>query len=83
MQPLGLALCPGHGEGEPQPGMVREFLERSQQTFDEWQKKLDERVHKLVEALAPWAAVRKEIKEVAERLIDLEKKLGSAEKNER
>ena len=73
---------PGDDEA-PAPGVVREFLERSQQTFDEWQKKVDDRVHKLVEALAPWTVLHKELKEVAERLLDLEKKLGSAEKNER
>jgi polyhydroxyalkanoate synthesis repressor PhaR len=58
---------------------VREFLERSQQTFDEWQKRVDERVHKVVEALAPWTVLQKDLKELQERLSDLEKRLSDQE----
>ncbi len=61
------------------PGHVlKEFLERSQQTFDEWQKKVDDRVQKVVETLAPWTALQKELSDLRERLADLEKKLGEA-----
>ena len=63
--------APREGPGQ----VIKEFLERSQQTFDEWQKRVDERVHKVVETLAPWTAVQKELKELAERLSEIEKRL--------
>lgn len=55
---------------------LREFLERSQATFDEWQKRVDERVRTVVETLAPWTVLQKEVRELHERLADLEKRLG-------
>ena len=54
---------------------VREFIERSQQTFDEWQKRVDERARHVVETLAPWTLLEKELHELDERLADLEKRL--------
>jgi polyhydroxyalkanoate synthesis repressor PhaR len=52
-----------------------EFIGRSQQTFDEWQKRVDERITKVVETLAPWTGLQKELAELQQRLADLEKKL--------
>ncbi len=64
-------------DGSAGPGnALREFLERSQQTFDEWQKRVDERVQKVVEALAPWTGLQKELAELQQRLGDLEKRLS-------
>ncbi len=60
-------------------GMIKEFLERSQQTFDEWQKRVDDRVQKVVETLAPWTVLHKELSELTQRLADLEKKLTDSE----
>lgn len=58
------------------PGQaIKEFLERSQQTFDEWQKRVDERVHKVVETLAPWTGLQKELADLQQRLAELEKRL--------
>lgn len=54
---------------------VREIVGRSQQTFDEWQKRVDEHVRHAVEALAPWTLLEKELHELTERLTDLEKRL--------
>jgi polyhydroxyalkanoate synthesis repressor PhaR len=54
---------------------IREFLERSQQTFDEWQKKVDERIRHAVESLSPLAGIEKEVRALAQRLADLEKRL--------
>jgi polyhydroxyalkanoate synthesis repressor PhaR len=56
--------------------VVREFLERSQGTFDEWQKRVDERIRTVVETLAPWTVLQKELSELNQRLADLEKRLG-------
>ncbi len=65
--PEGEPLGPGH--------LIREFLERSHETFDEWQKRVDERVNKVVETLAPWVVLEKELSELRERLSDMEKRL--------
>jgi polyhydroxyalkanoate synthesis repressor PhaR len=54
---------------------IREFLERSQQTFDEWQKRVDERVRATVESLSPLASLEKEMRALAQRLTELEKRL--------
>ncbi|HXU74353.1 MAG TPA: polyhydroxyalkanoate synthesis regulator DNA-binding domain-containing protein [Polyangia bacterium] len=54
---------------------IREFLERSQQTFDEWQKKVDERIRSTVESLSPLSGIEKEMRALAQRLADLEKRL--------
>jgi polyhydroxyalkanoate synthesis repressor PhaR len=78
-------------DGNPEPGAeeqpppeesaatggnpLREFLERSQQTFDEWQKRVDERIRHTVESLSPLAGLEKEIRSLIQRVADLEKKL--------
>jgi polyhydroxyalkanoate synthesis repressor PhaR len=54
---------------------LREFLERSQQTFDEWQKRVDERIRHTVDSLSPLAGLEKEIRNLVQRVADLEKKL--------
>jgi polyhydroxyalkanoate synthesis repressor PhaR len=54
---------------------IREFLERSQQTFDEWQKKVDERIRSTVESLSPLSSIEKEMRALTQRLADLEKRL--------
>lgn len=60
---------------DPTTGMVREFLERSQQTFEEWQKKVDERIRATVDALSPFSGVEKELRALSQRLDELEKRL--------
>ena len=62
---------------EPQPGAIREFLDRSQQTFEEWQKKVDERIRTAVDAINPMASLEKEVKTLSQRLAELEKRLDS------
>ena len=69
---------PETAEGEEIPEKarsVREFLERSQHTFDEWQKRVDERIRATVESLSPLASLEKEIRAVTQRLSDLEKRI--------
>src|SRR3569833_2409888 len=50
----GAAAASGHP--------IREFLERSQQTFDEWQKKVDERIRSTMESLSPLSGLEKEVR---------------------
>jgi polyhydroxyalkanoate synthesis repressor PhaR len=67
----------GEGVGDEAGGAhpIREFLERSQQTFDEWQKKVDERIRSTVESLSPLSTLEKEVRALTQRLADLEKRL--------
>lgn len=57
------------------PHPIREFLERSQQTFDDWQKKVDERIRSTMDSLSPLSGLEKEVRALAQRLADLEKRL--------
>jgi polyhydroxyalkanoate synthesis repressor PhaR len=66
----GEAASEGSG-GHP----IREFLERSQQTFDDWQKKVDERIRSTMDALSPLSGLEKEVRTLTQRLADLEKRL--------
>lgn len=61
------------------PHPIREFLERSQQTFDEWQKKVDERIRSTFDALSPLSGLEKEIRALLQRVEDLEKRLTDRE----
>lgn len=70
------AIAVGEADPHPPGHALKEFLERSQQTFDEWQKKIDERVQKVVETLAPWTGLQKELVELQQRLSELEKRLS-------
>jgi polyhydroxyalkanoate synthesis repressor PhaR len=69
----------GNGEGTSDEAggghPIREFLERSQQTFDEWQKKVDERIRSTMESLSPLSTLEKEVRTLTQRLADLEKRL--------
>jgi polyhydroxyalkanoate synthesis repressor PhaR len=58
---------------------IREFLERSQEAFDDLQKKVDERIRNVVDTLNPMAALEKEVRALRERLAELEKRLESDE----
>src|SRR4051794_37686898 len=68
---------PAPAVDSPSTNVVREFLERSQQTFDEWQKKVDERIRTAVEVINPMATLEKEMRALNQRLEALEKRLES------
>jgi polyhydroxyalkanoate synthesis repressor PhaR len=61
-------------------GGAKNILERSQHTFDEWQKKVDERIQKVVEALSPFSGVEKELRALRDRIAELEKRLEDQER---
>jgi polyhydroxyalkanoate synthesis repressor PhaR len=75
LEEVEAGAAPGSGSTNP----IREFLERSQQTFDEWQKKVDERIRSTVDALSPLSGIEKEMRALAQRLSDLEKRLEERE----
>jgi polyhydroxyalkanoate synthesis repressor PhaR len=64
---------------EAHASTIREFLERSQEAFDDLQKKVDERIRNVVDTLNPMAALEKEVRALRERLAELEKRLESDE----
>lgn len=55
---------------------VRELLERSQQTVEEWQRRADERLRNLLESLSPFASLEKEVQRLAQRVEQLEAELS-------
>ena len=55
---------------------VRELIERSQQTIEEWQKRMDDRVRHIIDTISPFASLEKEVARLHERLEAVEKKLG-------
>jgi polyhydroxyalkanoate synthesis repressor PhaR len=62
---------------------VREFLESSQKTFDEWQKRVDERIRHAVDAVSPFSSLQKEVQTLAARLVELEQRLEALASQDR
>ena len=60
---------------EPGHNAVREFLDRSQLTIEEWQRRADERLRQLIEGISPFAALEKEVTRLTLRVEQLEQHL--------
>ena len=58
------------------PGAVREFMERWQVALEDWQRKVDDRIHGVVESLSPFAALEKEVTRLRQRVDELESRLA-------
>lgn len=54
---------------------VREVLTHSTRTFEDWQRRVDERVRSAVEAVTGLTHVQREVRRLNERLASIEKKL--------
>jgi polyhydroxyalkanoate synthesis repressor PhaR len=63
---------------ESAPKAVREFLERSQQMLEEWQRRADDRIRQLLEGISPFASLEKEVARLALRIEALEQQLAAA-----
>lgn len=63
------------GVSESGHNAVREFLDRSQLTVEEWQRRADERIRQLLEGLSPFAALEKEVARLSQRVEQLEQHL--------
>jgi polyhydroxyalkanoate synthesis repressor PhaR len=57
----------------------REWLEASQRTIEDWQKKVDDRIHRVVEGISPFASIQKDVSTLASRIAELEVKLKAAQ----
>lgn len=60
----------------------REWIEHSQRTIDEWQKRVDERVRHVVEGISPFGSLQKDVGQLALRIAELEKKLEQLARDE-
>ncbi|ACY14445.1 polyhydroxyalkanoate synthesis regulator DNA-binding domain-containing protein [Haliangium ochraceum] len=54
---------------------LREWVEQSQRTIDDWHRRVDGRIRHVVEGFTPFAGVHKDVKILAERIQALESKL--------
>jgi polyhydroxyalkanoate synthesis repressor PhaR len=66
---------------------LREWIEHSKQRLEDWQKQVDSKVRDTIEtvqhAINPWSAVNKDVKQLSERIAELEAKLHELEAHER
>jgi len=65
---------------------LREWVDHSKHRLDEWQKQVDSKVRGAIEdiqhAINPWASVNKDVKQLADRIAELEAKLHELEVHE-
>jgi polyhydroxyalkanoate synthesis repressor PhaR len=61
------------GENGEGGGRVREFIDTSQRAFDEWQKRIDERIR--VQTLSPFSGLQREVVVLTERISQLERQI--------
>jgi len=55
----------------------REFLVTSQRTIDEWQRRMDDKIRGVVEGMSPFRGIHTDVQGLAERIAELEAKLGA------
>jgi polyhydroxyalkanoate synthesis repressor PhaR len=76
--------APGGGAEEPggrQARTLREFrewIQHTQRTIDDWQKRVDDRIRNVVEGISPFAGLQSDVKQLGTRLAELEAKLEQA-----
>ena len=63
--------------GESGHNAVREFLDRSQLTLEEWQRRADERIRQILEGLSPFSTLEKEVARLSLRVEQLEQHLAA------
>lgn len=54
----------------------RDFVRSSQQTIEEWQKRIDDRIRHVVEGIAPFKGLQNDVRSLADRIAELEEKLA-------
>jgi polyhydroxyalkanoate synthesis repressor PhaR len=82
----GVETMPDDATAEQKEGAsalreFREWIENSQRTIDDWQKRVDERIRHVVEGISPFASLQKEVGVLAARIVELEKKLEQLNNN--
>ena len=65
---------------------LREWVDHSKSRLEDWQKQVDSKVRGALDtvqnAINPWSAVNKDVKQLADRIAELEAKLGELEAHE-
>lgn len=61
---------------------LREWVDHSKQRLEEWQKQVDTKIRTTIEGISPFASVNKDVRALADRIAELEAKLGDLEANE-
>src|SRR5262245_29789118 len=61
---------------------LKDWIENSQRTIDEWQRKVDQRVRHVVEGISPFSSLQKEVGALGSRIAELEKKLEELAREE-
>jgi polyhydroxyalkanoate synthesis repressor PhaR len=61
---------------------LREWVEQSKSTLEEWQKRIDGRVRTAIEGISPFAGLHKDVKHLADRIAELEAKLSKLDDEE-
>jgi polyhydroxyalkanoate synthesis repressor PhaR len=62
---------------------IREWVTQSQKALDDWQKRVDGRIRHAVETISPFAGLQKDVKQLSERIAELESKLSDIAEQER
>jgi polyhydroxyalkanoate synthesis repressor PhaR len=62
---------------------IREWVTQSQKALDDWQKRVDGRIRHAVETISPFAGLQKDVKQLSERIAELESKLADIAEQER
>ena len=75
------AATAGDGKNHDPTGMLREFVDGVQATFDGWHKRLDANINAALETVSPLAPLQKELERLRERIAELEGKLSEIEQS--
>lgn len=55
---------------------IRDWVAQSQKALDDWQKRVDGGIRHAVEKISPFAGLQKDVKQLADRIAELEGKLA-------
>ncbi len=61
---------------------IRDWVAQSQKALDDWQRRVDGGIRHAVERISPFAGLQKDVKQLAERIAELEGKLAEIAKEE-
>ena len=62
---------------------LREWVDESKHTLEEWQKRVDGGIQRAIEGITPFSTLHKDVKQLADRIAELETKLTKVEAEER
>lgn len=61
---------------------LREWVDHSKHRLEEWQKQVDTRIRTTIEGISPFHSVNKDVRNLADRIAELEAKLADLEAHE-